>query len=254
MKGREQKLPVVILSRTNYGEADLIITFLSREHGKMSGLAKHGRKSRKRFGNIFSSPALVELTFTSAPGRDLVYLERGDILKSFEVPAGEIKALALVGYGLELVDGLTAPGDQAPEIFDLLAWFLERLAPVEKMMEEAFIFQVRLLKAAGFGPSLARCGVCGREVSDMDSPALSPALGGLACRPCAPSGFPVTHGSLKLMALIQSLDLGKVGRARVSARVIEEVQPFLRAYITYILNRELKSVRFMDQALGKGVI
>jgi len=253
MQRGRYKLPAVVLSRTNYGEADLIVRFLTRDQGKISGLAKHARKSMKRFGGIFTSLAMVELDFTVTPGRDLVRLENGELLTSFEAVANDIRVTALAGYGLELVDCFSAPQDPAPEVFELLVWFLNSLAEGGRPMETALVFQIRLLKLAGFAPSVSSCGVCSQAALDGRELTLSASKGGVVCRSCSPSGFPVTAGSLKLMEFVQSLELDKVGRARASDRVIGEVQPFLRAYVTYILGRELKSARVMDQVLREKV-
>ncbi|MBW2092783.1 MAG: DNA repair protein RecO, partial [Deltaproteobacteria bacterium] len=242
--------PAVILNRTNYGEADLIVTFLSREQGKISGLAKHGRKSRKRFGNILSSLALIKLDFTVTSERDLVRLDSGDLIRNFDGVAHNVNRLALAGYALELVDGFCAPHDPVPEIFDLLTWFLGRLDSGERLEESAFIFQLRLLKLAGFGPNIAACPVCGRLVSEEQPLTMKPEHDGVVCQRCVPSGSSISAGALKLIELARKIELDKVNRVRISSRVLGEIGPFLRAYITYTLGRELKSVRFMDQ-IGK---
>ncbi|MBW2060815.1 MAG: DNA repair protein RecO [Deltaproteobacteria bacterium] len=247
MEKGQYRLPAMVLGRTNYGEADLIVTFFTREQGKIGGLAKHGRKSRKRFGNILSSLALVKLEFTASPGRDLVRLDRGELVRSFEAVAQDLNRLALASYALELVDAFCAPLDPAPMVFDLLIWFLDRLDAGVRPQEDAFIFKLRFLNQTGFGPNVSACPLCGRSTHEGQPLAMKPEHGGVVCQDCSPSGFPVSMGTLKLMDLALILELEKINRVRVSARVLEETELFLRAYITYTLGRELKSVQFMDQ-------
>ncbi|MFH1091522.1 MAG: DNA repair protein RecO, partial [Pseudomonadota bacterium] len=81
------------MNRTNYGEADLIVNFLTADFGKVSGLAKHGRKSRQRFGNLLAPGTLAELVYTQVRGRDLVRLEGGDLIKCFENLGSEVGLL-----------------------------------------------------------------------------------------------------------------------------------------------------------------
>ncbi|MBW1708328.1 MAG: DNA repair protein RecO [Deltaproteobacteria bacterium] len=243
----QYSLPSVILGRTSYGEADLVITFMTREQGKISGLAKHGRKSRKRFGNILSSLALVKLDFTVTPGRELVRLDRGDLIRNFDALAKDLNRLGLASYALELVSNLCAPLDPAPEVFDLLIWFLGRIDSGERPEEAVFIFQLRFLKLTGFGPNISACPLCGRSVDAEQALSMKQEHGGVVCRSCVSSGYPVSFGALKLMELAQTLKLDKVDRVRTSSRVLGEVGPFLRAYITYTIGRELKSVQFMEQ-------
>ena len=79
MKPGKYKETAIILRKTNYSEADLIVSFLTRDFGKIDGLAKYGRRSIKRFGNVLGSIGLVELYFKVQPGRDLDVQQRRQI-------------------------------------------------------------------------------------------------------------------------------------------------------------------------------
>lgn len=247
MKRGRRHYPAVVLNRINYGEADLIVTFFTREEGKIKGLAKHGRKSQKRFGSLLSTPALADLAFTVTPGRSLVRLEEGDLLRSFEALARNVRLWARAGQALELVDAFCAPHDPAPEVFDLLLWCLGRLEAGTRPEETSFLFQLRLLALTGFGPNLSSCPLCGRGPEEALLLGLHPDRDGLVCQDCAPGGFPVSLGTQKVMARAQSLEVDKLDRLRVSPRALEEGGPFLAAYLRHVLGRELRSARLMDQ-------
>jgi len=244
-------LPAVILGRTNYGESDLIVHFFTEEFGKISGLAKYGRKSRKRFGNVLSPAMLVDLDFTHTSGRDLVRLDRGELTHAFDHLGSDVHQLAWAGQALELIDGFCAPLDPAPELFKLLVWCLERLDQGLRMEEALFIFQLKLLALSGFGPNLEACGECGQPVGDQRPMHLRPEQGGVACRSCSAGGFPVSAGTIKLMTLIQSLEISKLNRVRVHAQALKETGSFPLAYIRHILGRDLKSCRFLEQIKGR---
>ncbi|MBU2547255.1 MAG: DNA repair protein RecO [Proteobacteria bacterium] len=246
MKPGPYRFKAVILSRTQYGEADLIVNFLTREHGKMSGLARHGRKSRKRFGNVLLSPALVELAFTQPRGRDLVRLDQGDLVRSFEGLGRDFHLLALGQQSLELADAFCAPLDPAPDVFDWLVWSLERMDVGVRPRETAFIFQLKLLILTGFGPNLAACPLCGRPPEDGRTAELKPEHGGLVCRRCSPGGFSVSPGTLKIMSLIQGLPLDRIDRVRIGDASLDEASPFLLSSIRSILGRDLKTARFVE--------
>lgn len=247
METGRHKSQAVILKRTNYGEADLIVNFLTPESGKVGGMAKHGRKSVKRFGNVLTSLSLVELEFTVSRNRELVRLERGELLKNYEGITRDAERMALAGYALELVDGLCAPLDPVPAVFRLLLWCLDRFDSGRQPEEAAFIFQIRILALTGFGPSIAKCPVCGQPALAGQDLVLNPKQGGVACKTCVPSGSPISPGTIKLMDLALTLDLEKIDRVRTAARVLDEAGPFLRAYIAYTLGRELKSSRVIEQ-------
>ncbi len=247
MKVGRQQQRAVILSRINYSEADLIVRFFTSEYGKIEGMAKHGRKSRKRFANALSPSSLVDLTFTHKPGRDLVWLEKGDLVRAFDGLGQNVHYLGLAGQAIELVDAFCKPLDPAPEIFDLLLWILDRLEQGHRPEEGGFIFQIRLLGLTGFGPNLSVCSVCGRTMEPGAPACLKTEEGGVACRLCAPGGFTINTGTIKIMSLIQSVDREKIDRIRVSEQARAEAGPFLSAYLRHILGRDLKSFRFLER-------
>jgi len=251
MKRGRYRFQSVILNRTIYGEADLIVVFFTNEHGKVKGLAKHARKSLKRFGSVLTSFGLAELSFTHHPNRDLVILEEGDLIRSYDRLAQDPGMMGLAGLALELVDAFCAPLDPAPGVFDLLVWCLERMDRDRRPQEAMFIFQIRLLSLAGFAPNLASCGLCGRRPGEGAEFDLKPDANGLVCRTCSPGGFPVSPGALKIMTLIQGLDPDKLDRVRVDSKILVQTGPFLMTFIRHLLGRDLRAARFLDQIAKK---
>ncbi|MDR3038309.1 MAG: recombination protein O N-terminal domain-containing protein, partial [Candidatus Adiutrix sp.] len=78
-RGRRRKLAAVVLARTNYGEADLIVTFLTRELGLVSALARYGRRSRRRFGGGLLAPGVSAwYEFTLKPQSTLAFVESAE--------------------------------------------------------------------------------------------------------------------------------------------------------------------------------
>jgi DNA repair protein RecO (recombination protein O) len=237
----------VVLNRINYGEADLIVGFFTSEYGMMKGIAKHGRKSRKRFGNVLTPSSLVEVTFSVKSGRDLAVLESGELIRSFEGINKDIRLLARVGQTMELVDGFCALHDPAPDIYELLLWCLDRFNQGDRYAETSLLFMIKLLKYAGFGPNLLNCSGCGRNPDQGQPGVFKMDMGGLSCPSCAGGGFAVNPGTVKLIALVQNMELGKLGRIRVGDGAMSEFEPYLLAYIRHLLGRDLKTCQFMDK-------
>ena len=80
----------IILKRTAYGEADWIVAFLTRDAGRMSGIAKSARKSQKRFGGALELGTIVDLAYTAHRSSDLVRIESAEALLP---PLGIMKSL-----------------------------------------------------------------------------------------------------------------------------------------------------------------
>lgn len=247
MKTGRHRCQAVILRSIVYGDDDLIVGFLTRNLGRIDGIAKHGRKSRKRFGNILSPGSVAELEFTVKRGRDLVHLEKGDLVRSFDGFSQDINLLAQAGVALELTEAFAKPLDAIPQLFDLLIWCLDRIDQGVKPEETLFIFQIKFLALTGFGPNLDTCPVCGLSPPPGRAWSLKADHDGFVCDKCSPGGFEANPGTIKTMHMIQNMDHPKMDRIRVSESTLKQAQPFLMSYFRHILGRELKSFRFLEQ-------
>src|SRR5208337_2143916 len=79
----EPQTPAIVLTVRDYGEADLLVTFLTPGQGRLTGIAKHARKSRPRFAHCLEPLSRVVFFLSSRPRRDLEFLQKGELLRSF---------------------------------------------------------------------------------------------------------------------------------------------------------------------------
>jgi DNA repair protein RecO (recombination protein O) len=251
MKPGRHELRGVVLKRIDYQESDLIVAFFTRRWGHLRGLAKHGRKSRRRFGRSLTPTAEVDLEFTLKPGRDLVFLERSEAMRWFDRVLDDASRLGRAGAALEMVEGFYPPWVPDPAVYDLLIWFLEGLNQSDRPDELLLMFVIKLLGHAGFGPNLSQCLVCGRPPGADHEMALRPDEGGLVCDACRPGGLKVGLGAVRTIDLIQTTSLDGLNRVRIGPVIVNECRPFVLAGVRRALGRELKSLRFLDQMTGR---
>jgi DNA repair protein RecO (recombination protein O) len=184
----------VVLARANYGEADLIITFLTRELGLVSAMARYGRRSLRRFGGGLLSPGVSAwYDFTIKPTSTLAFVENGEENPKARRLTPDPVSQCLAAFALELVRGFEAPGNPAEASFNLLVRHLGRLALVtdERMARLVSLdFALKYLELAGFGPRLSGCLVCGAAPTVAAGWHWDPAAGGLYCPDCLASRTP----------------------------------------------------------------
>src|SRR6185295_7919542 len=116
--GPPQANEAVILRTRPYGEADKIVTFLTDDAGKLTGIAKGAKNSRRRFANCLDPFTHVRVHFRTRPGAGLVFMDSCDLLHS----TGELAEPTKFAYGsylIELVDQLTEEAHPVPEIYRL---------------------------------------------------------------------------------------------------------------------------------------
>ncbi len=250
------KTPAVILHTLPYGESDQIVTFYTLDFGKMKGMAKGAKRSRKRFGSRLETASYVKVTFFEKETSNLVRLSNCDLIRPFDGLREDIRKLAWASYFIELVNEMTAEKIQNKPLFRLLVAFLTFIDRGSLNEEVLRIFEIRFLSCLGYQPQLDLCTHCQRKLSG-ERFFFSPGKGGVVCSACAPSLsglIPVSLGTLKTLLLAHTLPLEKVSRISFSPQSLKESRALLSSFLQQYLGKELKSKKFLEQINGNGEI
>lgn len=177
----------VVLRAVDIRESDRILTFLSRDLGVVSALARGARSSRKRFGGALGLFTLSRLELSRKAGAEIYTLHSADSQRAFLELAADMTALAHASYATELVRELTRPEQPDPGLFDLLVELyrtMSELGPSVMMLRR---FEICLLEEIGLGLVLDGCVSCGAaDDADLaDGAVLDAARGGVLCSACA---------------------------------------------------------------------
>lgn len=149
---RTYKSEGIVLKRTNFGEADKIVTIYSRHYGKVTVLAKGMRRmtSRKR-GNL---EVFSKVIFFAAKGKGMDIVTETEMLESFSFWKNDLQKVAVAYQLCEMVDKLTAEGSEQEDVYNLLSEYLKKLNSLNKSGNSNFLgsFGLTLLKILGFWP------------------------------------------------------------------------------------------------------
>ncbi len=188
--------------------------------------------------------------WTDRPG-DLVSLREADLLDLRSGLYGDLAAMALAGYGCELLAAFLAEQHGHADAFDLLRAFLDQLAEHGAAPETRLLFELRLLVLAGYAPHLLHCSECGGGL-ESEVVAFDARRGGSLCRLCAgPAAAlrlsPLTLGTLaKILRGPPTLFAG----FRLSARTRGEGAEVISSCLHQHLARPLKSLAFLERVSG----
>ena len=143
----------LVLRKSSYGEADLLVTLFSRELGKFRALAKNAKKSRKRFGGRldFFNHLAIEVTLNK--GRfNLI----GDVTlkESYREITESVDSFVAATRVLELLDFLTPEQEPADKLFDLATDTLGLLSGKREAYSVFLVFLLRALTLCGYRPDL----------------------------------------------------------------------------------------------------
>lgn len=247
------KTDAIVIRSLHYGESDKIITIFTRDFGKIKGIAKGARRSRKRFQNALGLFSHLRLIFFDREGMGLMRVESCDILHPFPKIREDLKKIFYGNYYLELINEMAGERESNPEAFDLLLSFLHTLDETEPQEEELRMFEIRMLSLFGYQPNLKRCGLCKRDWEDLqESPFVffSPEKGTLVCGGCSKALnnlIPLSLGTARLIEKISQMELAKIHRLRFTLQALSESRELLPRFITYQLGKELKSLRVLRE-------
>jgi DNA repair protein RecO (recombination protein O) len=239
----------VVIRSMPYGESDRIVTFFTEEFGKVRGIAKGARRSRKRFQNALGLFSHLRLIFFEKEGAGLVRVEACDILNVFPGVREHLKKIVYGNYFLELVNEMAGEREAHPEAFHLLVSFLSDLEKGEPREERLRMFEIRALSLFGYRPSLRKCDLCKRDWEELkETPSLffSFERGALVCEGCSRTSnnlVPLSLGTARLIERISQTELLRMDRLKFTPQALSESRALLPRFITYQLGKELKSLK-----------
>jgi DNA repair protein RecO (recombination protein O) len=242
----------VVLRTQKLGEADRIITVMTRRNGRIRAVGKGVRRTKSRFGARLEPFTHVDLQL--ATGRSLDYITQAETVRAYGEPLSADYPRYTSGTAmLETAERFT-PVEKEPALrqFLLLVGGLRALGEGvhdPRLVLDAFL--LRSLAVAGYAPALSECALCGAtDPSDgaaRGSRAFGIAAGGLTCRSCRPPG--AATPSAQTIALMGALLRGDWAHADVTERRHQvECSGLVAAYVQWHLEHSIRSLRHVEHA------
>lgn len=235
-----------MLRHRKLGEADKILTLLTPDHGKLDAVAKGVRRpTSKLAGHV---EPLTYSALLLARGRELDIVTQAETLEPLTRLREDLERLGRGLYTAELVDRFTPERQESYPVFRLLLETLRRLAARDDLDLVLRYFEMQLLHELGYRPQLDCCVSCEADLEPTDN-FWSAASGGVLCPPCGadePLSRTLSLGALKVLRLLQRGGFADAARVRIDRALAQELERHLREYIRYVLEREVRSIGFVD--------
>jgi DNA repair protein RecO (recombination protein O) len=153
----------VVLRTWPVHEADLIVSFFTRDYGRIKGVAKSALKSRKRFGGALEPMTVARAWFAERPRQELVRLDQLEIVRSpLSAPVDQTR-MAVLSFFAEVLDEALPEHDPQDTVFRLLLAVLE-LTTVEQPWMPLTYFSLWMTRLMGLLPDIAHCTNCGEAL------------------------------------------------------------------------------------------
>jgi DNA repair protein RecO (recombination protein O) len=169
----------LILRTWPVNESDLVVSFFTRDYGKVKGVAKAALKSRKRFGGALEPMTLARAFFAERPRQELVRLDQLELLRSpLSSPVDYVRAAVLSFYA-EVLEEALPEHDPQETVFRLLLAVLEQTTVQQPWMPLTY-FSLWMTRLMGWLPDLAGCTACGERFAPGEA-SFHPQSDGLFC-------------------------------------------------------------------------
>jgi DNA repair protein RecO (recombination protein O) len=251
----------IILRRADYGEADRLLTIVTPESGKARVMAKGARKITSRKAGHIELFTRVRLLL--AKGRTFDIVSQAETIDAHRALREDLLRGGYAHYLGELADQFIQEGSEDVALYDLLANGLTWVCEAPNPALAARYFDMRMLTIAGYRPQLFRCARTNAplEIDDVarapspraESPryiAFSPAGGGALCAGAATGArdaLALTPAALDLMRALQTQPVESILALEPSDITQRQVERAMRLYLNYVLERSLRSTRFLSE-------
>lgn len=155
----------IVLRKTRFGEADLILNVLNQQGSKMSFIARSALRSKKRFGGGVLEPThYIKASYLDSKKEGLKTLSEATLLEEFAGIKRDYDRLNMAFHWLSLTEQLSQEEDlDAENVFHLLGNALKKLENHDNLISLKFQFELKLLNYLGVLPKLKEAEVFLRQ-------------------------------------------------------------------------------------------
>ena len=259
----------IVLKTFQFGEADLIVTYLTPDYGIIKFFAKSPRKTRSRFGSSLEPLTRSKISFWGKEDAALPRLTQSDIIHSFRSLRDNLRCFLKLSEIIELTVSFIPERDINTKAYSLLLDTLEGIEtnlsefPLPKKNEKDLTrdksgracrelllshYKTKFLELVGFAPKLDVCGRCTKKGHHYYL-----SQGSVLCEQCASAetvrtdiGPPVRLSPpvQRFYADLLTWDAAKIKRIKPSDTLLSELSDIINMHIQYILSKPLNSEAF----------
>lgn len=226
----------IVLKSSVFGEADLIVTYLSRDYGLIKVFAKSPRKIKSRFGSSLEPLTYSKISFIGKEDANLPRLTQSDIIKAFQPLRDDFKCFLSISEILDMTLRFLPEKEPNFKAFKLL---LDTLLKLESDTSNRLFYlycKIKFLEIAGYSPRLDVCGRCGANGNGHHHFYVS--HGSIMCEKCIgdrEESIRMTDGTLRFYRSLLKWSLSNINRVRAPEYFLSEVNNIINSHIAYIL-------------------
>jgi DNA repair protein RecO (recombination protein O) len=161
---RVKQSEAIVLRSYPLREADLLVSFFTRAEGKLRGVARSAKKSKRRFGGALEPLTWVRVYWEDREGQELARLDSCEILESPLATQVDYPRAAALEHVAEVLEELLPEREANDAVFRLALSVLEQLRGAAIWMPVTY-FDLWMARLVGLLPELGQCIKCGASLN-----------------------------------------------------------------------------------------
>lgn len=243
----------LVVRRFPYGDSSLVLSLVTRRHGRLRALAKGAYRPKSRYCGVFDLFDTLRVTAARPRSAGLALVTEATLHERRRAIPRDLRRYRVALSVLELGELGAREGEADPELFGLLEDALDLLAG--GAADPALVrvgFDLRFLACMGLTPALERCGACGQppRAGRAARTAFAVGAGGRLCETCAAearaSGRRVEElpwNTLRVARSLLETPLASLGRVLVAASQLRGVDALVQRFLEYHLETRPRTRR-----------
>lgn len=229
----------IVIDEKLYGETSKILNIITKDKGVIGVLAKGAKRLKSPLRSISERFCYANFNVSYKENK-LSILISADVINPFRNIKKDIKKLSYLNFLSELTSGVIKQNNDK-RIYDI---YLSSILKIEEGFDPVVItniLELKYLSFLGVSPKLNGCVLCGNE----NVVTVSSDKGGFVCKDHALNDYIVSVKTIKLIRLLEYVDISKISKLDVSEEVKKEINDFLDDYYDRYTGLYLKSKKFL---------
>jgi DNA repair protein RecO (recombination protein O) len=237
-----QRTEGIVLKTNPFGEADLIVTHITKDCGIVKTFAKSPRKIKSNFGSSLEPLTYSKIAFWGREDSSLPRLVQSDIVHPFHSLRSSFNCFLKVSEIFELTINFVPERDTSNRVYSLL---LNTLLSMEADGHAGLImlfYKLKLLEISGYLPGLNVCGRCGLK-GNVFYLSHGTVLCGRCSQDCNPSRS-LSPAVISLCINLLGWDMNKLSRIKPAEKIVQELTALIDEHVKYVTERTIRTRAF----------
>lgn len=235
----------LVIKRTNLGEADRIITFITADYGKLKAVARGVRKINSKQAGHLEIFSVAQLMLAKGKNLDIITSARlklylNNILEDYQ-------KLPLAYLFIEMIDKLTVEENPQPQLYKLIIGALKYLNknPAVPLLE--LYFKLKLIDTLGYKPELKNCVICHKKIESKQICYFNCEHGGVVHHDCSNQNDLATNWlELELWEhIFQASSIKFIEKMKDANKIAESSLKIYKNFYKEVFNYDFKSKKIL---------